>query len=440
MINFKNINEVHTPETWICETLEQTQNQEKKHIKYKKRGVKKLGIAVCAVICCIMSLSVAATVSDNFRDWIKSQIQRGKRVDKENIRISKVELPKEWDDIRNGFIIVNEGTKKETTYCVEKGRIKKNERKHAGGKIEAGGKTYEFSFDYEQQGQKIHGYNYTGVIMDVAGYVNKDNCVLLWLVPQKISELYYMNLTTGELNPAVDETQLEEILAEKLKIPDKTKIDYLHYAIEAQISPDGKYILFRSNRNYFLADQWKGEYDKTDEEWFVKNTVTGEETKIEGAPGYLLDNEIGFVDNIHISLCDETGEKAGVYNCEKKQLTWSEEFKGISFGNTMIYVDYDKEGFKVRDELLKKTSFIPADSSWKECGGYWNRNVVCLFHGDEKAACKVYLVKQNKVLDFEHKDFADVDVITDVFGMGEDTYLFIGKKENKKTGYLLELK
>lgn len=61
---------------------------------------------------------------------------------------------------------------------------------------------------------------------------------------------------------------------------------YVKLATDVHVSPDGTYLLYRSNRDCLTTE--KGEYNiDTKGDWYVQNVLTGKEEFLENAPSYL---------------------------------------------------------------------------------------------------------------------------------------------------------
>lgn len=470
-MDWKQIDEIHTPETWIENVLEQTEHLEKLSEQEKTAEAQKnpgknhrrkdcqrvLGTAAGIVLCIVVSLSAAAAVSQDFREWVLQQLfnagETGADVGEEQVKVTRVSLPEGYDMLEDGFLIACYGTEKETVYRAENGKLIKCEKKHMESSIEVDGKTYDFSFDYAQDEWRIHGYHYDGAVVKVSGYKNQENKAIIWLKTGRLSESYYLELDTGVLSPVVDESELPELMEAVMAASDEATIIY---AMEVEVSPEGTYLLYQSNRDWLPTDP-SDEYEPTadEDEWFLRNNITGEEIKLEKVPGVLHTNEIGFLDDTHISIASSNDEEVitelepgvyyieeggpGVYDCETGQWTWMEPGPelGTTYYDSLIYDVEGKGEVAYYDMWTKEKYVLSTDNEWEHTYSYVGRDTICLVAEDN--TCRVYLVPQKKLLDFGAKTFSDVDFISKVFCLKENMYLFEGKKGDEEIGYLMEI-
>lgn len=467
MMDWKLIDEIHTPEAWIKDVLQKTKQIE----QGKAAGVEKkvgqnhrekgyqwpLGAVAGVALCIVVSVSAAAAVSQDFRGWVIEQLfgtdETGEDAENAQVSITKVTLPEGYNLLEDGFLIANyDSEEEEIVYRAEQGELIKCEKKHMESSIDVDGETYHFSFDYAQDEWRIHGYNYEGSVVNVRGYKNTENKAIIWLMMGRLWESYYLDLSTGALTPVVNESKLPELMASVTAASDEAIIAY---AVEIEVSPEGTYLLYQSNRDWLPTDSSE-EYESTADEyeWFLRNNITGEEIKLEEAPGMLHTNEIGFLDDTHISIASSDKEEVteiepgvyyidegdpGVYNCETGEWTWMEPGPELdsTYNNSLIYAVSEGEGEVYYDMWTKETYDLSTDDEWDYMYSYVGRDIICLTAEDN--TCRVYLVSQRKLLDLGAKTFSDVDSISTVYYLRENVYLFEGKNGDETVGYLMEI-
>ena len=474
-MDIKKLNEIHAPEEWIEEVYSTVQDMEKRNISGKISGknrynTRRVAVAAGFVICCIATFSVAAVASSDFRMWLRGQFaledtatgqagedaaginenhetQAGKN---EEPKITRISLPGDTDcidEVENGFLMMNGETEDEKIYAVSDGELKLCDLKHIQGNIEFHGKSYGYSFDYALQGRRIRAQNFEGAAMFVSGQMPEDNTAIVWFEMENLWNSYYLNLDTGEVVSVVDDGQIEALTAKKypwtevsmdgdeeVNIP---REGFVKYAVDVQMSPEGTYLLYASNRDNLPTDDSQ-EYDPDQKEWFVKNRKTGEEKKLEGVSGYLHQNEIGFIDDTHIAIAYMLDDGApAVYDCETNHLEVYAPVDGSNYGNSLIYeMGADEQGIVFYDLWTNENYKIALnEEEWDEYEYFVvDRNLI-FFGGSSKA----FLVKEKKLLDWSSEGFSDVDYITEMVNLEDDRYLFFGEKSGEHIGYLLEL-
>lgn len=466
MMDWKKVDEIYTPEGWIEDVLQKTEQlkqrkkaevQKSSDQSYRKRRYRwRLSTAAGIVLCMFLSVSAIAAVSQDFRAWVFQQLfgtdETGTSVREGQAKITKVSLPEGYDMLEDGFLIAHYDTEKETVYRAEKGKMIECEKKHMESSIQMNGKTYNFSFDYAQDGWRIHGYHYEGAAVNIRGYKNQENKAIIWLMTDHLWESYYLDLDTGVLSPVVDESELPKLM-ESVRAVSKEAV--IKYAMEVEVSPEGTYLLYQSNRDCLPID-FSDEYESTadEDEWFLKNNITGEEIKLEHVSGVLHTNEIGFLDDTHISVAMSNDEETitaaksgiyhieeggpGVYDCETGEWTWMKPDSelGTTYYNSLIYaIEGEKDAYY--DMWTKERYSLSTDDEWEQLYSCVDRNMICLVGEDN--TCKVYLIPQKKLLDFGAKTFSDVDSISNVCCLRENVYLFEGKNGDEEIGYLMEI-
>lgn len=389
-MDFKKINEIHTPENWVSDALNCTEKETKRCFRPRIASI----ITACAVMV-VISISAVAALPGIY-EWLSAQFGQG---------VSVTELSG-YEITDDGFFVKDGGAS-----IIDQGALTALDTKSVKGQVSYGKTVYDYSFDYALHGDKIHVLNNSENVIKVTSFDSE--LAIVWLDMGNLWNSYYVNLITGETESVADIDGYESAK------------DLLKLAIDVKASQNQKYLLYRSNRDTLNKEGSKGE-------WYVQNVKTKSETKLKRAPEYLSVDEIDFIDGSRIVIAYDENSNPLIYDCDKNEYTDLGQMPGSDFGTTLIYsTEYTDGSYIFKDLLVDKTYSIKEEN--KDNAVIVTREFISLLSPEGNA--NVYLIDDDKHIEFDCEALADLSGLSDVKVIDERTYVFVSYDK----AYIVEL-
>lgn len=393
-------------------------------------------VAAVLLICIVISTSVAAAislVSPTFRQWLMEQLHDIQP------EIRKMILPEGINGFENGFLVKNMDGENTRVYRIEDEQVVLCETRIWKSYVIFNEEKYEFSFKYVLNGKDVYAWDYEGAAISLTEY--DEHTGIVWLSMDNVWNSYYIDYyAESKPQPVVDPNAFKNLWSKRYYWDDngeKTE-GYVKLATDVQSSPDGSYLLYRSNRDCLISED--GKYNiESKGRWYIQDTDTREEHELREAPDYLHGSEISFIDDhlILISFNEENNGRPTVYNCIlKKEETLVLSSPDLYKYSQMYEVTETEEKYQFWDIYQSKMYELPKSSEAKVQASYVSPNLICII--EDTGAWKVCFTLEDVVLDFKKGLFEEIGEIDCIYDLDDKRFVIMGSEQGKPVGYYID--
>ncbi len=393
-------------------------------ISYKnsKRLLHKMIIISAACLLLAFSISITALANDEFRQFVFTILNVTNKIadgDKQQNIVKTFEFGNEYV-VHEGFIITNKGNTNEKVFEYQNGKVVISNRLSCSGVYNYLDKPIKFSFDFYIHKDGIYVINQNSnlkfSLSKWPNDISKAVFIVLGVDTNDILEngmtvtnnafvdSWLIDLKTGKLEPLVNREGANDFLGKKIisvdKVYDGTYVSYkTRNFAEVDMGKDENYILFKSNRNHFPADE---KYD-----YYIHDRITGDEWFIQ-MPTKDIPYKVYWVDDYTVAFLHLINNKVVVelYNVKDRTFKVSGKYNTDEFAhaNASLYeIAYDKEEYKFTDifcgkKLNIKNSKILGQSiiaSWSQYDCYVVQTEQGLYAFNLKLGTCLFLTKQD---------------------------------------------
>ncbi len=396
--------------------------KQNRHFILKRKPV--LIAAVCAAI--LIVLSLAACTNESFRNWFMSFFDITPQITKENV--IETEDGRYNYNVYDGFIVTNPNTQNTKVFEYEDGHFTQKKMQHCSGSFQG----YHFSFDYFINDRAMAVSN---IESDLEGfrvdYLPGSTTKAIASISQEIGEadkfhdIWLVDLITGKIEPLIDRSTADWF--EQAEIPEEYLGEFTsrRYAIDAEPSKDGRFILFESNRECYPVLNNSGKMGsshayihdrKTDAEWKIDSDMVPW-----GGNKYWI--------NDRMILFNAEGPSMQIYDAiERKIIKEFTIYTEIFWTNNTVYSILDTGDTYIFTDRLTEEQFQIEKSTWESLQASGSDGN-CYYTNVFDDGCSLYDLNAHTRIDFPY-GYLDADNFS-VFFMNDNTMLFCANKEGE---------
>lgn len=440
--------QVKTPEEWKMNAkkipFENEMINDNSQLYNRYKMILKVSvISILVLLLSIGSIHVAAANIPSFRSFLENIFSNNNR---SVSVIPQDQLPEIGSyEVQNSFLITNLDSSMQKIFALQNGKLNEVTPKTCEGYTLYDGKKITYSFQYAMNGDDVYGFAFEGAARELTSYPGAVNSAILTLsINEKFDDSWYVDLISGELSPLVNRDRADEIYQMKA-IHSMLTVDGVDswearktYAVDIKASPNGDYILFQSNRDDLVTSPLTKTSEITENSkhrhWFLHNTKTKEEIRLDFIDWFLATGYIFWIDmeNIAVLNYDDTNEcwRPILYNTTTKEQTVLGPVKGGDHKYTLIFDEPTEDGLTIYDYLHNNTVQFTLEETDSFITYFSNTNLQ-FFRKDGSILLYDLKTREKIVIDqvksFMNKEYGDEESVYSIFELDNKTLLLISE-------------